>query len=110
MNHAKKAWNEIKAKLAEAPIMGYPDHSKPLYLHTDACKSGFAGILTQINYNPDIRTSHHVIINAASRTTTKTEKNYTSSKLDCACVIWIVKKKKKMEVSSVLSTIHNYHH
>jgi len=36
------AWNTIKKKLATAPVMGYANYDQPLYMHTDACKSGFA--------------------------------------------------------------------
>ena len=44
----EQAWKEIKAKLASAPnYESYPDYSLPLYLHTDACSSGFAAVLTQ---------------------------------------------------------------
>jgi len=84
----ERAWDQLKQALASAPVMGYPDYSLPLYLHTDACKSGFAAILTQDQPNG------RVIIDAASRTTHTSEKKYDSSKLECACIIWIVRKWK----------------
>ena len=73
--------------------MGYPDYSLPLHLHTDACKSGFARISTQ--EQPGGR----VIVDAVSRATNDTERKYNSAKLECACVIWIV---RKLEALSVL--------
>ena len=42
-----KAWSEVKRKLASAPIMGFADFTRPLFMHTDACKSGLAAVLTQ---------------------------------------------------------------
>jgi len=84
----EQAWNQIKTNLANAPIMGFPDYNLPLYLHTDACKSGYAAILTQE------QKGRQVLIDAASRTTSNTEKNYSSAKLECACVIWAAKKWK----------------
>jgi len=83
-----KAWEEIKKKLSSAPIMSFPDFSKPVQLHTDACKSGFAAVLTQE------KNGRQVLIDAISRTTTKAEKNYSSIKSECACIIWAAKKWK----------------
>ena len=41
------AFNMLKDKLCEAPILCYPDSSKPYMLFTDASKHGWAGALTQ---------------------------------------------------------------
>ena len=41
------AFNMLKDKLCEAPILCYPDSSKPYTLFTDASKHGWAGVLTQ---------------------------------------------------------------
>lgn len=84
----RRAWDKIKRRLASAPIMSYADYSQPLYLHTDACKNGFAAILTQE------REGKHVLVDAISRTTSAPEKNYSSAKLECACVIWAAKRWK----------------
>jgi len=84
----EQAWNAIKEQLVTAPIMGFADYTKPLCMHTDACKSGFAAILTQV------RQGRHILVDAISRTTTDAEKNYSSAKLECACVIWAAKKWK----------------
>ena len=48
------------------------------------------------------RTSKSVLVDATSRTTNPSEKNYSSAKLECACVIWIAKKWKHY----LLSTHH----
>ena len=84
----EKAWETIKQKICVAPIMGYCNYDQPLQLHTDACQSGFAAILTQIQGN------RNVLIDAISRTTNAAEKNYSSAKLECACVIWAAKRWK----------------
>ena len=84
----ENAWQEIKRRLASPPIMAFANYSQPLFLHTDACKMGFAAILTQR------RDNRHVLVDATSRTTTPAEKNYSSAKLECACVIWAAKKWK----------------
>jgi len=82
------AWETIKNKLVSAPIMGFPDFTEPLFLHTDACKSGFAAVLTQK------REERVVLVDAISRTTTPAEKRYDSAKMECACVIWAAKRWK----------------
>ena len=87
-DECENAWNEIKNKLAKPPIMGFPDYTKPFQLHTDACKNGFAAILTQE------RDGKQIMIDAMSRTTTASEKKYSGPKSECACVIWAAKKWK----------------
>ena len=47
MKQCHLAFNMLKDKLWEAPILGYPDCSKPYMLFTDASKHGWAGVLTQ---------------------------------------------------------------
>ena len=37
----------LKDTLSSAPILKYPDTSKPYMLYTDASKYGWAGVLTQ---------------------------------------------------------------
>ena len=41
------AFNMLKDKLCEAPILCYPDSNKPYTLFTDASKHGLASVLTQ---------------------------------------------------------------
>ena len=41
------AFNMLKDKLCEAPILHYPDSSKPYTLFTDTSKHGWASVLTQ---------------------------------------------------------------
>ena len=41
------AFNMLNDKLCEAPILHYPDHSKPYTLFTNASKHGWVGVLTQ---------------------------------------------------------------
>ena len=84
----EKAWETIKQKIVVAPIMGYCNYNQPIQLHTDACQSGFAAILTQVQGD------RNVLIDAISRTTNAAEKNYSSAKLECACVIWAAKRWK----------------
>ena len=95
----QQAWKLIKEKLSSPPILAFPDFKQPLFMHTDACMSGFAAILTQE------RDGRHVLVDAISRTTNKAEKNYDPAKLECACVIWAVKKYKHFLYAVPITTV-----
>ena len=47
MKQCHLAFNMLKDKLCEAPILRYPDSSKPYMLFTDTSKHESAGVLTQ---------------------------------------------------------------
>ncbi len=42
-----EAWKELKKRLTEAPILRYPDFTKPFILYTDVSKRGVGTILAQ---------------------------------------------------------------
>jgi len=70
------------------PIMRSAGYKLLLFLNTDECKTGFAAILSQV------QDGENALIDAVSRRTSTAEANYSSAKLECACVIWAVKKWK----------------
>ena len=49
-NQCDLVFQMLKDALCSAPILKYPDTSKPYTLYTDASKYGWAGVLTQIAY------------------------------------------------------------
>jgi len=82
----QKAFNFLKERLMEAPILQYPDFEKQFILFTDASISGLGGILSQL----DEKGQEHVIA-YASRTLSKAEKNYAATELECLAVVWAIK-------------------
>ena len=46
-NQCDISFQMLKDMLCSAPILKYPDTSKPYMLYTDASKYGWAGVLTQ---------------------------------------------------------------
>ena len=44
---AAKAFNEVKQKMTEAPIMHLPDFTKPIEVECDALGIGIGGVLSQ---------------------------------------------------------------
>ena len=81
------AFTDIKTTLCTAPVLIRPDWKKPFKLYTDASSKGLGAILKQTDENG----LEHVIL-YQSRTTTRTEKNYGSTKLECLAVVWAIKK------------------
>ena len=46
-NQCDNSFQMLKDTLCSAPILKYPDTTKPYTLYTDASKYGWAGVLTQ---------------------------------------------------------------
>eukprot|EP00731_Ephydatia_muelleri_P033166 Em0025g122a len=47
----QKSFDDLRKCLASAPILAYPDHSKPFLLDTDASDVGIGAVLSQIQDN-----------------------------------------------------------
>lgn len=85
--HDKRAVQQLKYRLADAPILAHPDYMRPLILHTDASTIGLGAVLRQ----HDIDKNEHSIVYLLC-TLNPQELNYTSTKLKCLAIIWAVKK------------------
>lgn len=81
----QKAFETLKQKLIEAPILQYPNFNKEMILYTDASNTGIGAILGQQDDNK----KDHVIA-YASRTLTKAERNYSTTEKECLAVVWAV--------------------
>ena len=77
-----EAINDLKLQLVRRPILAHPDWSLPFELHTDACREGLSGILTQTQNGKE------VVICYASRTPTEAEKKYQIFELEFLAVVW----------------------
>jgi thymidylate kinase/transposase InsO family protein len=82
------AFNELKNRLSEPPILRHPQLDKPFILKTDACRLGFGGILAQ----KDEATGHEYVVRYGSKRTTGPERNYSATDLECAAVVYFIKK------------------
>ena len=69
-----------------APILEYPDFSKPFVLYTDASGTGLGAVLSQYDENKRER-----VIAYASKSLNKAEANYPITDQECLAVIWAVK-------------------
>lgn len=93
-------WNEdrdiafqlLKKKLTEPPVLGYPDYQQPFHLYTDASKKGLGAVLSQLQEGKER------VIAYASRSlkgSERNDQNYSSFKLEFLALVWAVTEKFK---------------
>ena len=73
----QQAFEQLKQLCSQTPILAYANYKKPFKLHTDACENGLGAVLYQ---KQDDDTD--CVIAYASRTLSKSEKNYDAHKLE----------------------------
>ena len=91
--HKKVNWDErceqaflnLKEQFCNPPILAYADYSKPFKLHIDASGLGLGTILYQIQEDGTDR-----VIAYASRTLSRSERNYPAYKLEFLALKWSV--------------------
>jgi transposase InsO family protein/dUTPase len=81
------AIDKLKQILTSAPLLAYPDFSKPFIVHTDASTQGLGAILCQINSQGQEQPIAYV-----SCTLTRHEKNYTITELECLAILFAIRK------------------
>ena len=81
----QKAFEELKRRLINAPILRYPDFKKPFYIITDASGIGLGAILSQKD-----EYGREYVIEYASRSLNNAESNYSAQELECLAVYWAV--------------------
>ena len=85
-NKQQKAFEELKIRLMEKPILDYPDLEKEFILITDASGEGLGAILAQKNEE-----DKEFVIAYASRSLIGAEKNYPITELECLAIFWGIK-------------------
>ena len=81
----QEAFNKLKQLYSQTPILAYANYKKPLKLHTDTSENGLGAVLYQ---KQDDGTDH--VIEYASQTSSKSEKNYDAHKLEFLALKWPV--------------------
>ena len=84
----QEGFDQLKKALTEAPVLAYPDYSKPFILETDASLKGLGAVLSQKGDDNEIR-----VITYASRSLRPSEKSmrdYSSAKIELMALKWSV--------------------
>src|SRR5205085_9890505 len=79
----QEAFEILKQKLMEEPILGYPDYEKPFVLFTDASGTGLGAILSQKDEE-----GKEIVIAYASKSLTSAERNRSEERRvgkECRC-------------------------
>ena len=82
----QEAFDKLKRMLTSAPLLVFPDFSRPFILETDASGVGLGAVLAQKQSDGTTRP-----ISFASRTLQGSEKNYSSSDMEALAVVWATK-------------------
>jgi hypothetical protein len=78
----QKAFDTIKKKLTQAPILRRPDYNRPFELHTDWSGVGLGVVLVQRDDE-----GREYVIAYASRSNNMTERNYSSYTGECLAAV-----------------------
>jgi len=103
-DEVKKNLKKLKEHLISAPILIYPDFSKPFLLYTDASSFGLGAVLSQ----KDDDGKEHVVA-YASRRTDQCEVNFHATELECLAVKWAVEHFRPYLQSNIPFTIITDH-
>ncbi|CAF4895233.1 unnamed protein product [Pieris macdunnoughi] len=75
------AFNELKNRLCETPILGYPDQDGEYVVDTDASGIGIGGVLSQV------KGEHEQVIAYFSKSLSKPERNYCVTRRELLAVV-----------------------
>ena len=75
----------MKGLCSDTPVLAYPDYLKEFKLYTDASDGGLGAVLTQVSEDGKERP-----VAFASRTLSKSERNYDAHKLEFLALCWAV--------------------
>ncbi|CEM35733.1 unnamed protein product [Vitrella brassicaformis CCMP3155] len=82
-----QAFEILKGLLCQAPVLAYPDFSKPFVLKTDASNVAVGAAMVQW----DAEAEHERPIAFASRKLTANEPTYASQEQEALAVVWAIK-------------------
>ena len=81
----EKSFDQLKKLCSNTPVLAYPDYKWKFKLYTDASESGLGAVLAQIKEDGLERP-----IAYASRTLSKSERNYDAHKLEFLALKWAI--------------------
>jgi len=93
------AFDTLKHALTTPPILDYPKPHDTFVLTTDASDTGLGAVLS---------TARGTVVEYASRTLTKAEKNYSTTEKECLAIVWATQKLRHYLVGAhfIIETDH----
>src|SRR5581483_6053711 len=79
----QEAFDILKDKLCDTPVLQFPDFNRHFYLYTDASGYAMGAILAQKDEN-----DQEYVIAYASKGFTGAQHNYTTTEKECLAIIW----------------------
>ena len=81
----EQSFDQLKRLCSDTPVLAYPDYKQKFKLYTDASESGLGAVLAQIKEDGLERPVAY-----ASRTLSKSERNYDAHKLEFLALKWAI--------------------
>jgi hypothetical protein len=101
----QKAFNTLKDRFTEEPVLMMPDHSKPFQIESDASKYATGAVLTQLDSNGD---RHPVAF--ISKTLTETKWNYKIYDQELLGIVQALEEwRHYIQGSGHVTTVHTDH-
>ena len=88
--HQQMSFDGLREVCCNAPVLTYADYKQPFMLHTDSSLDGLGAVLYQKDGEGKLR-----VIAYASRSLTKSERNYPVHKIEFLALKWAVTDKFK---------------
>ena len=82
---AQLAFEELRGRLVSAPVLAFPDYSKPFILDTDASEAGIGAVLSQLRDD-----GSEAVIAYASRVLTRPERRYCVTRKELLAVVTFI--------------------
>ena len=81
----QQAFEVLKQKLTTAPVLVYPDLTKPFILDTDACDRGIGAVLSQMHDGQER------VVAYGSRAFSKSKRNYATTRKELLAVVYLTR-------------------
>ena len=98
------AFEELKQRLINPPLLGLFDKDAPATLRTDACGHGIGAILAQTDGHGEGR-----VIAYASRTLSDPETRYSTTDQEGLAVVWAMKKFRPYFYGRRITVVTDHH-